>query len=258
VNGCYFLTWNLGGNTRPEHVEGALELLVGHLLARGTCIAALQEARRVTGATIRQLVENGSNGALLVAEQTLGETVLLLHSRDLRSHDIRPYARMTGATFGGDVWGGVQVLGVHLRDRMIRQEGQERGVDAVGWQRDFLRFWRGGPLIVLGDFNADPYHSEVCARAGGFFGLRDRDTLDWRGPVLDDDGVPRLPLYNPMWAHLAEKTDGAPRGTLNYANPRKGIGSWCYDQILVSRDLVDGLGWGPGIWAKMEGRSLVT
>ncbi len=250
---CYFLTWNLGNLKDSAAPLEAFELLLKHLPMFGTCIAALQEVPKEI--TLEDVAKR-SNGLLQVVEKTVGQKVLLVHSRDLTASNVSIHPRMVGATFGGTSWGGLQVLGVHLDNRWSSPEGQGRGVDAVKWQNDFLKFWKGGPLVALGDFNAEPHHPEVCAREGGFFAVRDRDTLV-RPPILVD-GVMRLPLYNPMWSHLQEKDGSMPRGTHDYEHAQKGIRSWVYDQILLSRELVVGL-WGmPHIWGEMGTTRYVT
>lgn len=270
---CHFLTWNLGGRRRKEGRERArraLELVVDHLIGQGTCVAALQEVCLPDGVLVEDVILEKSGGRIAALEQTLGTKVLLLHSRDLLPRDVHRYSasldnepggeRLVGATFGADVsWGGLQVLGVHLRDRGTSPEGQGRGVDSAGWQRDFLEFWKGGPLVVLGDFNADPYEPEVCARSGGFFALRDRETL-WKSPRWVDK-TPRLPLFNPMWQHLREKRWPEPRGTFAYDDEKRGIRSWIYDQILLGGsgfELLDGLVEGPLVHGKLGESWLIT
>ncbi len=257
MNSCYFLTWNLGGHKNAETALRALELAAAHLVDMGTCIAALQEVHLPTGASVKDIIDDASKGLLVVIERTLGAKVLLLHSRNVRSRGLRAYGRMVGATFGADVaWGGLQVLGVHLDDRQTTAPGTARGFTAAGWQGDFVDFWKGGPLVVMGDFNADPYDPEMCARSGGFFALRDRDTLDQQPMVAD--GALRLPIFNPMWAHLSEKDGSMPRGTNAYRNPHQGPPARTYDQILVSRELVDSVAGLPGIWARIGDKSLIT
>lgn len=119
-----------------------------------------------------------------------------------------------------------------------------------------FKFWKGGPLIALGDFNAEPHHPEVRARDGGFFAVRDRGTLI-RPPVLVNGSV-RLPLYNPMWSHLQEKDGSMPRGTHDDERAHEGIRSRVYDQILLGRELVVGLRGTPHIWGEMGTIRYVT
>ena len=214
---------------------------------------ALQEVPK--GITLEDVAKH-SSGLMRAVEKTIGEKVLLVHSRDVAASRVSIRPRMVGATFGGASWGGLQGLGVHLDNRWSNPEGQGRGVDASKWQSDFLSFWKGGPLVALGDFNAEPHHPEVCARDGGFFAVRDRDTLS-RPPVVVHESL-RLPLYNPMWSHLQEKDGSVPRGTHHYEHDQKGIGPWVYDQILVSRELVVGLRGTPSIWGNMGGTRYLT
>lgn len=131
---CYFLTWNLGARKDSAAAQAAFELISEHLPTFGTCIAALQEVPE--GITLED-VAKGSNGLIRVVEKTVGQKVLLVHSRDVSPSRVFTEPRMVGATFGGALWGGLQVLGVHLNDRGSLPEGQGRGVDASKWQNGF-------------------------------------------------------------------------------------------------------------------------
>ena len=117
-------------------------------------------------------------------------------------------------------------------------------------------FWRNDrPLVMLGDFNADPYDAEVSAR-NGMFAVRDsaETVRDWESVLV---AGPMRPLYNPMW-HLLPESGTRPGGTYLLNSQDRGIRWRLCDQILVSRDLVSRIDGLPEILPKLSTTRLTT
>ncbi len=149
-------------------------------------------------------------------------------------------------------WGNLKVLGLHAWDRRSRSTR----IDRNAWMsimRNILDvFWSGGPLLVLGDLNANPWESEVTSRMG-LYALRYKD---W--PINQEDskrpGVAKYakPLFNPMWQLLGD--DSGERGTLHY--DKLDLRWHCFDQIIVSKELREFLG-KPTVLTKLLNEDLV-
>ncbi len=153
----------------------------------------------------------------------------------------------------------LQVLGIHGPDRFHSPTEKERS----RWgrvMRDVLsHFWRGRPLVVLGDLNANPFHEEVTDR-DGLFALRSKDILGVVRPrKLPHERRSAVPLHNPMWRLLPDDT-GTHHGTYYCRNRARTELLWhCIDQILVSDDLVPLLaGRSPEILTRLSGEREVT
>lgn len=259
MSSCYLFTWNLNANSRKATVdklaETAFSLAVQHLAKQGTFIAAIQEPPEGIS---KDITMADSGGRVRIVERSLGAKVMILHSDDLHAIKTEPFDRMFGSTFGGDVWGDLQVLGVHIEDKRSYPEGPGRNDKIKKSGCEYLDFWRGGPLIVLGDFNANPWHPEVCAKEGAFYALRDRDVLEKEKKPTECGGGLRFPLYNPMWKHLQEKKYPEPRGTNDYTDDYGGIRPCLYDQVLLSKHLMNRVDEPPIILNEIAGQSLIT
>ncbi|WP_437835555.1 hypothetical protein [Sorangium sp. So ce1153] len=168
--------------------------------------------------------------------------------------------RMLEVTITNTLFEGLRFFALHLPGRRDLPDGKRDGPLAV-LASAFHAAWKGGPVVLAGDFNADPYHREIAAR-GYFWAVRDRSELSHRrvqrlpsAPGLDvvHSGkvhpaatdlralvtlADRSPLYNPMWKWLPERRKH-PRGTHYYLDDDCGISWHCYDQILLSPELVE-------------------
>lgn len=165
--------------------------------------------------------------------------------------------RMLMATLANKSWGkALQVVGLHAVDRINTHLPYERGrhAEALRMHIEGFRFPKV-PLIVMGDFNAEPYHEELCTH-GGFLALRDRKEVlrDWRDPT---NSRPIQPLYNPMWCLLPEQLKH-PSGTLKLSTHAQGVRWRHCDQILVSRELVDMIDGKPQIPSRLGGVMLTN
>ncbi|WP_437279368.1 endonuclease/exonuclease/phosphatase family protein [Sorangium sp. So ce375] len=254
-------TWNLRGKDK------ALEIACKYLAAKGTVVACFQE---MPERTTEDQIRGWSGDALAALTPLTDQRVVMLASRDVVSENraitfipgVQRAAaeRMVGVDVKAPRLGLIQMVGVHLPDlrNLPRDWPRERIVASLSDQMRL--FWNGGPLVVLGDFNAHPFDREIALRTS-LWATRDKiDLNDERDPIpaRDDFGMDIFhqgeryasradlagvksfqklrPLYNPMWRWLPER--GAhPRGTY-YRKDDDSVVTWqCLDQILVSPDL---------------------
>jgi hypothetical protein len=141
-------------------------------------------------------------------------------------------SRMIGASISDSAgaWGPVGMFAIHARSRES-SHGARRLSKAIHARAHVDAYLPGSPKVVLGDFNANPYEAEICSPEC-FFALRNRDELSAKSN--------KEPLYNPFWSWLAEvPAHGPARGTLYYPSDESGFPWQCYDQILLSKDLIE-------------------
>lgn len=127
----------------------------------------------------------------------------------------------------------------HWPSRMVgEQSAREREELATGLTRH-LRDLRGAsrdPVIIMGDFNDEPFDRSLSDR---LLGSRDRSLVKKRSALL----------YNPFWRLLGERQD-----IRNESNRRLAAGTYYYsshqltrwftfDQALVSGSLLGGKTW---------------
>lgn len=164
--------------------------------------------------------------------------------------------RMAMTTVQSTSWSGLRVVGFHAVDRRNTATEYARGAWGVLSRLEVEAFWKPKQaLVVMGDFNADPYHPEVSARQG-MFAVRDRveAARDWESSLV---AGPMRPLYNPMWQLLPESST-RPGETFLLNSEEHGIRWRLCDQILVSRDLVAKIVGEPEILSNLSNVSLVT
>lgn len=254
-----FLTWNLGRGER------AFRLALSHLAGlSGEFVAALQElppsasstakARRLSGSLTQNRVKCLNVMGSTRAPGRLG----LFTSRELSATDFKQDGnqRMGMMALKSKRWSELYVVGVHAVDRRNVSSEYARGTLAGLSRLEIEAFWKPNrPLVVMGDFNADPYHPEVSGRLG-LFAVRDRREAhrDWESTLV---AGPMRPLYNPMWRLLPENPSG-PGGTFVLNSGDQGIRWRLCDQILVSRELMDKLDGPPQILSMLVGTKLTT
>lgn len=169
--------------------------------------------------------------------------------------------RMVGARFSARGFPNVQLVGAHFPDRRTLPAGDGRETIVGELAKEVHHFWDHGPLIMLGDFNANPFHPEMAERRF-LWAIRDRDYLESgealttrelreNVPVLSrgqryeshramaqELGKPlRKPLFNPMWRFLSERAQH-PRGTYHYAGADAVVPWNCLDHVIVSSHFV--------------------
>ncbi len=234
-------SWNVGGSL------DAINLACAYLAGVGDFIAAFQEVPKdVDGAYL----SSAAGGKLIVARTFMFEItnkklddpdryrqLVLACSATFTASAPQtwPDARVVGATFTHDAgaFGPLKALAIHAASRGSSQGARRiaRAIVARGYVDAYLA---GSSGVVMGDFNANPYETEMCSPEC-FFALRNRDELDPRRS--------KVPLYNPFWSWLAEEPAGGwARGTLYYPSDESEFPWQCYDQILLSRDLAGDAG----------------
>lgn len=257
------LTWNLNKS------DLAFRLALAHLCGSGdSFIGCLQELPRDVGTTAT--ARDVTKGLVGNAVRCLGVTpaalphkhgrVGLFCSPSLRStapdveHDARQ--RMAGISVLGAGVEPLLVIGYHGVSRQEAPSELQRGRIGADARREIDKRWDRDPLIVLGDFNANPFDAEVCGSAG-LFALRDRaEARQERASPLLALGEKQRPLYNPMWSLLTESAT-RPGGT-HVHNAELMLRWRLYDQILMSPDLIDAIQDPPEIRTEIAGQSLLT
>jgi len=254
------LTWNLGRK------ESAFRLAIDHLaqVVNEEVFAVFQELPSIADSTAkaRKLAISLSNSRLtclgvVSSQRAHGRLGLFSSTTISATAPVLSDAnnRMAMTTVRSTSWSGLRVVGCHAVDRRNVATEYARGVWAALSRLAIEAFWKPNqPLVVLGDFNADPYHPEVSARRG-MFAVRDRAEAarDWESALVA--GKMR-PLYNPMW-HLLPESSTRPGGTYVLNSEDQGIRWRLCDQILVSRDLIPKIGV-PEILSQMSSTSLLT
>jgi endonuclease/exonuclease/phosphatase family metal-dependent hydrolase len=259
------LTWNLKQN------KLSFELALNDLAnGSGSFIAAFQELPDVAADKKRamRLVANLTSGSVICIGVVSARPparhgrVGLFCSPDLSASAITKdrTERMAMTSIRSSTWSDLNVIGIHGFDRISVPDDYNRGSHATILRTAIEGFWKAKrPLILMGDFNADPYDSEVSS-SSGMLAVRDREEAmeEWSSPLA---GTPQgmRPLYNPMWGLLPEAwPSGRPRGTIFLSSMKRGIRWRLYDQILLSGDLVAKMRGTPEILAVLSGTRLVT
>ena len=163
-----FFTWNV------NHNVDAMKLACEHLARVGSCVAAFQEAPGVDAAMIAGWT--GASLALLDATSSDTAKVLFVASPDLSidpmgaRHRLEPTldvnCRLEGLTLLSGAGKPFQILGVHGLDRVNHRTSEERQVAGQLLRRVIESFWSGGPLVVLGDLQSNPFDREITHRTG--------------------------------------------------------------------------------------------
>lgn len=234
-------SWNVGGSI------DAINLACSYLAGAGDFIAAFQEVPREVDSAY---LSSAADGKLVVARSFSYEIankklddpdryrqVVLACSATftVSARTAWADARMVGATFthAAGALGKLKALAIHAPSRGSSQ-GARRIARAIVARRYVDEYLEGSRGLVMGDFNANPYETEMCSPEC-FFALRNRDELDAKRA--------KQPLYNPFWRWLAEEpAGGRARGTLHYPSDDSEFPWQCYDQILLSSDLAENAG----------------
>lgn len=243
-------TWNLHKN------QLCLELACKHLAglaAADSCVGVFQEVPKDLD---DEFVKTHGGGRLQLVSRPrpnakgrqLKPKVAMLISQDLeidpniQRHEYNPSVdknrRMEGVGIRrrDQAWQGLHVLGVHGRSRLDAPTESERLLWAHCMQKILQQFWdKNGPLVMLGDFNANPYHLEMTTRSG-VLALRKKDGLSRRRTLPESEEAVNA-LYNPMWQLLPDRGSRHALGTNVFNDRNDGMYWLCYDQVLVSQDL---------------------
>lgn len=252
-------TWNL------KKSEKAFRLAIAHLRQAGEAFVAafqelptkyqfeaavIEETRELSAGDVQCLCMRGSR-------RTPGR-VGIFASGEISSgavtQDKKARTAIVSIAIGND-GPELTVVAIHGLDRRNYPHDYTRTPLAKDLRAQVDSVWtRKHPLIVMGDFNAEPYDPEISTESG-IFALRDRSEV-----YNHENGDGPLPLYNPMWHLLPEAMGHEPRpgGSYWYRTPAYGIRWRLSDQILVSRELVEVLAGPPTIISEINGERLTN
>jgi hypothetical protein len=254
-------TWNVHKN------PAALELACRHLKDKGDFVAVFQE---LPDDYVSLTQATGMHGLKVLSRTILTEDmrpvppkIVMISNDDIEIDvygnnveyhpEFDDKRRLEGFTIRSPRWQKLQVMGVHGWDQ-ISHPSQVR----APWgtiMRDVLdKFWNEGPLVFMGDFNANPWSAEITSREY-LCALRKKD-FPLKGETYKRAGREKIvhPLYNPMWQVLPDRETGA-HGTISH------VDDWdlrwhCFDQIILSQDLVED-SHPPEVLTSLHGMSLL-
>lgn len=89
--------------------------------------------------------------------------------------------------------------------------------------------------IIIGDLNASPFDDELIQK-DSFNAVLYKEIIQKRKEVVYQSRKFRL-LYNPILNHISERNHQY--GSFYYTGGSKSLYWYCYDQILMTRDLMD-------------------
>lgn len=223
-------TWNLNRS------EAAVTLAVDYLSALGGAfVAAFQEAPDSLAAAL----PSGAGAPKLIAPHasSVPATGIAIVASPNVARD------PTAPVFSSERLEAVHLLiagkrcaiaAVHGPDLVNNSTERDRAEWGLFASDTLHAFWHDGPLIVLGDFNANPWTSEMTSRRG-FLASRE---ADWREHHRESyrmpySGVKRRPLLNPMWPLVVQSGWSA----ASYKGRHEDVSWHLIDQIVISSDL---------------------
>jgi Endonuclease/Exonuclease/phosphatase family len=259
------LTWNVRGQV------DAVRLALRYAASQPASLLCLQELPEVWDAA---WLRSETKGRLAAPPTGRDRRIAFVSTPDVVWHgdpavfisdNIKGASeRMVGARISAPSFRDVQIVGVHFPDRRQLPAGHARERVVGELAREIHLFWDDGPLILLGDFNANPFHPELAERRF-LWAIRDRGDLEQGHPLVTqrlrvDHPVlsggqrygsleemqrglglrPRKPLFNPMWRWLSEQTKH-PRGTFHYDGEDTIVPWNCLDHVIVSSHFVERL-----------------
>lgn len=128
---------------------------------------------------------------------------------------------------------------VHFPSRLYR-DNADRVFKANQLKKDLYSIRKEiqcQPLIILGDFNDDPYN-EMVGSALGFDGFPDK--YDVRKGCRISNGISSEMLYNPMWNCMGDFNH--PPGTYYKSEGKAFETRWhMWDQLLLSQEIMNKL-----------------
>lgn len=254
----FALTWNINGQQAArarlyrylsrQRDEGCVA--VQELTPYGTSLPD----RSSFDAEVRQ--STGGRFHLAAMASGPGRQALIV-STSWATTDEQSSARLvsTTAKSSRSQWQGLRIVGVHARSHVWADAAEDRAHHMAMLLHDLPTHWKGGPAIVLGDFNAAPYDLEMTG-SNQLGASRERRELVVHGGCR----ISGPSLYNPCWTLLADAaSDSEPAGTTFYAKPSVGVRWHCYDQILVSEELARhwSASWAPRKVQRLSGHQIL-
>lgn len=231
------MSWNLNGN--PDLLTRGLMFLAEQPCAVG----AFQEVP--VPLTQESLARIGVAHRLTVHHQMVAplywRNLTIVSTAGLRSAMPRedPEKKLAAVSIMFPGLGLVDVVVVHAISKATEANERQRFKRAALLRRSLNAVWRLPKLIVLGDFNAEPFDAEIWDDEA-FHAVRDRGLIRFSRADGDYHG---RPLLNLSWNWLAESpARGAPGGSFRFDRVSR-HSDWCsFDQIIVSEPLIEYVG----------------
>ena len=235
----FALTWNIDGG-----LPARTELYRFLNTRRGEGVVAVQEwvpysQAMPAFAVIDAEVSARTNNRFRLVTVALGKgRSVLLASESIKWVNEVESKRLVSATFASaaEGWRGLRIIGVHARSKLWgAAERHNRDLHMAKLIRDLSGHWAqtGGPALMLGDFNAEPFAEEIAGR-GRLGACRERLEVVEHG----FRGIGTPALYNPTWALLGDSDNAlVPAGTYYYKDEGRGVQWQCIDQLMVSREI---------------------
>ncbi|WP_394532804.1 hypothetical protein C1N83_27965 (plasmid) [Priestia aryabhattai] len=128
----------------------------------------------------------------------------------------------------------ILVVGVHLRDQYSVHS--EDLYDLAGQHRELIDKQQVDKVIVIGDFNMNPYEKGIMG-ATGFNAIMSREEIRYN-PFRTFGYKQSKFYYNPSWDAYSLSS---PNGTYHYNSNTKALNPYWHllDQVIISADLMD-------------------
>ncbi len=131
------------------------------------------------------------------------------------------------------------LVGLHLQDNLYSDEASRKLtirniVYDIEAEEKTLKH---SNTIVMGDFNASPFDSELIQK-DSFNAVLFKDLI-LKSEYVNFENKTFRRFYNPMLNYISE--DNFNYGSIYYGSGIKTLYWYCYDQVLVRRDLIDQL-----------------
>lgn len=228
-------SWNLQG--KPELLERALKFLA----AQPSAVGAFQEVPgSLTSGTLARI---GVAHSLIVHTQHNDRwhkrNLAIVSTVGLKSARGRadPDGMFAAVSITIPGLGLVDVVVVHAISKLTENNERQRIKRAARLRRSLNALWFAPKLIVLGDFNAEPFDVEIWDE-DAFNAVRDRHLI--HSHPSDDPDFRSRSLLNLSWCWLSESPSrGAPGGTYRYDRVSRHSSWYSFDQIMVSEPLID-------------------
>lgn len=227
-----------------KKISLAREVIHDVIVGAGVDVFALGE---VAECDIRELLISDERSSKFGWEFDEVRHLLLVYNR---SHiDARAVKTVKAVFKGRDLHAGIIVdfviagrplliVVAHWPSRVVgHHEGSRMacGTTLQGYFRKVREEDRHAPLVIIGDFNDEPFDYSLTT---GLHGTRDRASARANEDLL----------YNPFWRLLGENQAGEPSGLARFAGSYystidRSTCWYTFDQALVSSSLLQGNGW---------------
>lgn len=90
-------------------------------------------------------------------------------------------------------------------------------------------------VVIIGDFNSSPFDEELIQK-DAFNAVMYKEIIEKKESITYEETEYRL-LYNPILTHISE--DNHQYGSFYYTKGSKSLYWYCYDQVLMTKSLID-------------------